>query len=112
MLAWFRALLPRDDRFYDLFEQHAATLVRGASALQLLLRGNASVEAQCAEIVAEEERADKIAGEVMLAVRRTFITPFDRGDIEDLISTMDDAIDQMQKAVKTIRLFDVQLFEP
>lgn len=42
----------------------------------------------------------------MLAVRRSFITPFDRVDIEDLIQSMDDAIDMMHKTVKTIRLFE------
>jgi predicted phosphate transport protein (TIGR00153 family) len=112
MLGWFRALLPKEEKFYDLFEQHAATLVAGAAAIQKLLHGEGSVPAQCAEIVTQEQRADDIAGEVMLAVRRTFITPFDRGDIKELISAMDDAIDQMQKTVKAITLFEVHAFEP
>ena len=50
--------------------------------------------------------------EVLVAVRRTFITPFDRTDIQDLISSMDDAIDQMNKTAKTIVLFEVHAFEP
>jgi uncharacterized protein len=112
MLGWFQALMPKEQKFFDLFERHAATLVNGAWALQKLLNGQGSVAAQCAAIVAEEQRADLIAGEVMLAVRRTFITPFDRGDIKELISAMDDAIDQMQKTVKAITLFDVESFEP
>jgi uncharacterized protein len=48
----------------------------------------------------------------MTAVRRTFITPFDRSDIQDLTSSMDDAIDQMNKTAKTILLFEVRGFEP
>jgi uncharacterized protein Yka (UPF0111/DUF47 family) len=48
----------------------------------------------------------------LLAVRRTFITPFDRGDIQGLIQSMDDAIDQMNKTVKTINLFEVRTFTP
>jgi uncharacterized protein len=111
MLGWFQALLPKEEKFYDLFEEHAGTLVRGALALQKLLDGSGSVRAQCAEIVAEEQKADVITAEVMLAIRRTFITPFDRSDIKDLISAMDDAIDQMQKTVKAITLFDVHSFE-
>jgi len=43
-------------------------------------------------------------------VRRTFITPFDRGDIKDLITAMDNSIDQMQKTAKTIMLFDQRSF--
>ena len=56
--------------------------------------------------------ADEVTREVLTAVRRTFITPFDRTDIQDLISSMDDAIDQMNKTAKTIMLFEVRSFEP
>ena len=66
----------------------------------------------CRQIVAREHEADEITREVLLAVRRTFITPFDRGDIKDLITSMDDAIDQMHKTAKAITLFEVRSFEP
>ena len=48
----------------------------------------------------------------MQSVRRTFITPFDRSDIQELIQSMDDAIDQMHQTVKTITLFEVGEFDP
>ena len=64
------------------------------------------------EIVELEDRADDITREVMLAVRMSFITPFDRGDIKDLIQSMDDAIDMMNKVVKMVRLFEQMSFEP
>jgi predicted phosphate transport protein (TIGR00153 family) len=66
----------------------------------------------CAEVAAHENDADDIAREVLLAVRRTFITPFDRSDIRDLISSMDDAIDQMHKTAKAITLFEQREFQP
>ena len=112
MLGWFRALLPREDKFFDLFEQHSAILVAGAQALQELLEGGEGVERRCAEIVKLEEQADEITRQVLLAVRKSFITPFDRGDIKDLIQSMDDAIDMMHKVVKTVRLFGQTSFEP
>src|SRR6185312_11322465 len=56
--------------------------------------------------------ADNVTREVLIAVRRTFITPFDRGNIRDLITSMDNSIDQMQKTAKSIRLFDVEQFTP
>jgi predicted phosphate transport protein (TIGR00153 family) len=59
-----------------------------------------------------ENEADAYAREVSLAVRRTFITPFDRGDIKELSGLLDDAIDQMQKTAKAILLFEVRSFEP
>lgn len=111
MLGWFRKLMPREDRFFDLFAQHSRTIVGAAEALEILLAGK-DIEQQCETIVRLEHEADEITREVMLAVRRSFITPFDRGDIKDLIQSMDDAIDMMHKAVKTIRLFEQQSFDP
>jgi uncharacterized protein Yka (UPF0111/DUF47 family) len=61
---------------------------------------------------AREEEADTITRDVLTALRRSFITPLDRGDIKDLITSMDDAIDQMNKTVKVIRLFEVRNFAP
>jgi uncharacterized protein len=112
MLAWFQALMPKEDRFFGLFEDHSGTLLAGAKALQHLLEGGDSVPRCCREIVSLEAEADRIAREVLQAVRRTFITPFDRGDITDLIRSMDDAIDQMHQTAKTITLFEVRTFEP
>jgi predicted phosphate transport protein (TIGR00153 family) len=109
---WFRYLLPREDKFFDLFNRHSALLVQGAEALQQLLEGGENVELHCRRIVELENEADAVTQEVLLAVRRSFITPFDRGDIKDLIQSMDDAIDMMHKAVKTVTLFERRHFEP
>jgi predicted phosphate transport protein (TIGR00153 family) len=112
MLGWFQALMPREERFFALFEKHAAIVVAGAEALRGLLQGGKTVEAYCQQIFQREAEADDVTREVLVAVRRTFITPFDRTDIQDLISSMDDAIDQMNKTAKTIVLFEVHTFEP
>jgi predicted phosphate transport protein (TIGR00153 family) len=112
MLKWFHVLMPREERFFDMFEAHARTLVAGAQSLRRLLEGGEGVPAACDDIMRQEHEADAVARDVMLAVRRTFITPFDRGDIKDLISLLDDSIDQMQKTAKSIQLFEVRAFEP
>jgi uncharacterized protein len=112
MLGWFQALMPREARFFTLFEKHARIVVAGAEALRGLLQGGDSVEAYCQQIFQRESEADDVTREVLVAVRRTFITPFDRPDIQDLITSMDDAIDQMNKTAKTIVLFEVHTFEP
>mgnify|MGYP003383576125 CR=1 FL=1 len=111
MLGWFRALLPREDKFFDLFDRHSRIVVAGAEALQKLLSGN-DIERHCKEIVDLEDQADAITQDVLLAVRKSFITPFDRGDIKDLIQSMDDAIDMMHKVVKTVVLFEQKSFDP
>ncbi len=112
MLNWFQALLPKEDKFFGLFEAHALTLKAGATSLRHLLNGGEAVPLYCAEVAAHEDAADKITADVLLAVRRTFITPFDRSDIRDLITSMDDAIDQMHKTAKAITLFEQREFQP
>jgi uncharacterized protein len=111
MLGWFQALMPREERFFTLFAKHAAIVVAGAESLRGLLQGGDTVEAYCQQIFQREAEADDVTREVLVAVRRTFITPFDQTDIQDLISSMDDAIDQMNKTAKTIVLFEVHTFE-
>jgi predicted phosphate transport protein (TIGR00153 family) len=112
MLGWFQALMPREGRFFDLFEAHARTLCAGAQSLRAMLEGGARVPELCAEVARHEQEADDITREAMLAVRRTFITPFDRSDIIDLITAMDDAIDQMHKTAKAVILFEQRTFQP
>jgi predicted phosphate transport protein (TIGR00153 family) len=112
MLGLFRAVMPKEDRFFELFAQHAATLVAGAKALQDLMQGGDGVEAASARVYQHEEEADEITRQVMGAIRRSFITPFDRSDIQDLTTSLDDAIDQMRKTAKVVSLFEVKTFEP
>src|SRR5512138_2436156 len=112
MLRWFRAFLPKEERFFDLFARHAETCVKGAEALQGVLRGGEETAVYCQRVSQFENDADGITREVLTAVRRTFITPFDRGDIKNLITSMDDAIDQMQQTAKAVMLFEVRQFEP
>ena len=112
MLSWFQAIMPKELKFFTLFSDHAETLVEGATALRDIMKGGDGVAEACARVVAHEDAADHITREVLLNVRRTFITPFDRGDIKDLIQSMDDAIDMMHKTVKTIRLYEQTSFQP
>ena len=112
MMRWFRALLPREERFFDLFARHAETVVKGAEALQDMLRGGDETPVFCQRVNQFENEADGITREVLTAIRRTFITPFDRGDIKNLITALDDSIDQMQQTAKAVILFEVRTFEP
>ena len=112
MLGWFKAIMPKEERFFALFVQHATIVVAGAEALGGVLKGGDEVERYCRIVSDRETDADEITRQVLTAVRRTFITPFDRTDIQDLVSSLDDAIDQMNKTAKTIMLFEVRRFEP
>lgn len=110
LLGWFQRLLPREGRFFDLFEAHAATLVGGAEALALLLRDGPDMERHIREIVRFEHQADDITREVLQDVRRIFVTPFDRSAITGLIGVMDDSIDQMNGTANAVSLYEVRDF--
>ncbi len=112
MLGWFRKLMPDQGRFFDQFEAHAATLVAGADAMSRLFHGQGTISDHIAEIVRREHEADDITREVLMDVRRVFVTPFDRSAITDLIGVMDDSIDQMHQTANSISLYGVTEFDP
>ena len=112
MLGWFQSLLPKQGRFFELFEAHARTLTAGADALARLLHGEGDPAAQIREIVAREHEADDITRDVLQDVRRVFVTPFDRSAITGLIGVMDDAIDQMNATATAVQLYEVHQFAP
>jgi uncharacterized protein Yka (UPF0111/DUF47 family) len=104
-------ILPREDRFFDLFERQAALLVGAADALAQLLSGK-SIVADLDRIRELETAADDVTRDVLTAVRRSFITPFDRSAITSLISAMDDAVDEIWHTAKTVRTYRASEFEP
>jgi predicted phosphate transport protein (TIGR00153 family) len=112
MLLWFQKLLPREDNFFALFARHSEIVGAGAKALREMLDGGEAVARNYKTVMDREQDADNITREVLIAVRRSFITPFDRGDVKDLITSLDNTIDQMQKTAKTITLFDQRTFTP
>ena len=111
-MSWLQALMPKEDRFFELFGAHSRTILGGATALRALLDGGDQVPRHCRAIFDYEAAADTITREVLQSVRRVFITPFDRGDIQDLITSMDNAIDEMHQTAKAITLFEFRAFQP
>ena len=64
-MRWFQRLLPREDKFFDLFESHSQLLVAGADALQRLFQGGDQVALYCRIIIDKEDEADQLVREVM-----------------------------------------------
>lgn len=111
MSGMLQKILPRQERFFDLFERHADVLVHAADALAQLLTAKTILKS-LNEIRDLEIAADDITRDVLTAVRRSFITPFDRSAITSLISAMDDAVDEIWHTAKTVRIYHVDTFEP
>ena len=112
MMRWFHALMPKEERFFELFARHSEAVLEGAKALRAMMEGGDAIAANSAAVMKRESEADDVTREVLIAVRRTFITPFDRGSIRDLITAMDNSIDQMQKTAKAVMMFDIRAFTP
>src|ERR671918_194882 len=112
MFAWFQKLLPQRGDFFGLFEAHAATLVGAAEALQQLADDGSTTQEVLRTIQDREHEADDLIRQVLTEVRKTFLTPFDRGSITSLIGSMDDAIDEMLAAARAIDLYELRELRP
>ena len=107
MFGWFQRLLPKTGNFFEMFEAHAAVILRASESIISLLE-NPRDQQHIRAIVDREHDADEINRTVLQTVRKTFLTPFDRGAIASLISAMDDTIDEMHATASAIGLYEVE----
>lgn len=105
-------LIPRETRFFDLFNAHAAQIVEGSRALVQLVADPAVFADQAERIDIAERNADKITHETITLLHKTFITPIDRDQIHQLINNMDDILDLIQDVAETIVLYDIRRTTP
>ncbi|MBN1367229.1 MAG: DUF47 domain-containing protein [Dehalococcoidales bacterium] len=106
------SLMPREYKFYDLFEQGASNIVRASLKLKELVDNWQNVEALVAEITEIEHHGDSITHQVMAQLHRTFITPFDREDISLLAGSIDDVADFIQSAADAMLVYKVDRPKP
>src|SRR5579871_827348 len=105
-------LLPREEGFFDLFDKQADNIVVGARALLRMLEHYTGVPEQVQEIKAIEHNGDEITHAVLTKLNQTFITPFDREDIHELCSRLDDVIDLIDAAASRFVLYRVSSIKP
>jgi predicted phosphate transport protein (TIGR00153 family) len=111
----FGRLLPKEGRFFDLFNSHAEQVVRAAQHMKLLMDNFDQREEreEHARLIDEAEHAaDRITAETVRLLHRTFITPLDRDHIHQLINALDDICDLIQDATETLALYDVHRITP
>lgn len=112
MLQWFRALLPREEGFVRNFEEHAGHIVAASLALRGLMDGQIPFETAFRTIREREGAADGVTKRTFEAIHRTFITPFDRSEIHDLIVSLDDTIDLIEEIVQRLAIYAIADFTP
>ena len=108
----FGRLMPREGNFFELFNAHAERIVEGSRELVAMIANFAEAEKHAQYIDAAERAADKITHEAITLLHKTFITPFDRDQIHQLITAMDDILDLMQDVAETIVLYDIRKITP
>jgi uncharacterized protein Yka (UPF0111/DUF47 family) len=104
--------MPREDRFFDLFNEHADEIVKGARELLDLIKGFDDLQRRVYNIESIEKRADKITHSVIDLLHKTFITPVEREDIHRLITRMDDVLDLIEDAAQSFSMFDIRSVTP
>jgi len=101
-------LIPRDERFFDLFAQAAANNLAGAEALLDLLERCEDVEGKADRLKALEHRGDELTRQLLQALARTFVTPLDREDIGQLAAALDDVMDWTEEVARRLRIYRVR----
>jgi len=100
-------MMPRDDRFIERFCEHSKLIVPATEAFRAMMSGDGRAEQHAVEIGRLEEEADQITRETIRAIHRTFVTPFDRSQILDLITALDDTIDLMKETGRRMMRYGV-----
>lgn len=101
--------LPRDERFFEYFRNQARNATDVAEALTDLIGNYEDVERKVRKIRDLEHRGDEIAHNIFRALNRTFVTPLDREDIQDLTSKLDDFVDYIEEVTRRLWLYHMEM---
>jgi predicted phosphate transport protein (TIGR00153 family) len=108
----FGRLMPKEGKYFDLFNAHAELIVQGGKALSGLISALVDAPDQAvkhADAIDDLERqADKITHDTLAQLHTSFITPFDRDEIHQLINSMDDILDVIQDVAESMNLYDIR----
>ena len=104
--------IPREHKFFDLFEGSARNMVKAAQELKEMVDTWEDAGKSVDEIIDLEHKGDTITHEIMAQLNRTFVTPFDREDIAMLAHTLDDVTDFIHAAANTMLLYKVDYPTP
>jgi predicted phosphate transport protein (TIGR00153 family) len=109
-------LMPREGKYFDLFNSHAELIAQGGRALSNLIAALVDqpelADRYAEEIDTLERKADTITHDTLSQLHTSFITPFDRDEIHQLINGMDDILDIMQDVAESMSLYDIHRVPP
>lgn len=103
-----KRLLPRQDSFFQLFQNAADKLQLASEEFAKMLQDLGHQQHYVDEIARHEEEADRIAHANFELLHKTFITPFDRHDIHELTSTLDDILDLINRIAQRFPFYGLK----
>src|SRR5262245_61735690 len=101
------SLIPREMRFFDMFDEFSATLTQAAKKFHEMVTVFDKLEIRSHELKRDEDACDASVEKIIKALDRTFITPFDREDIHTLATSLDDIMDNMEKTAYRLEVFRI-----
>jgi predicted phosphate transport protein (TIGR00153 family) len=101
------SLLPREGRFFVLFEESAKNAAEVAKHFQDMLYTWENIDSKVEKIIELEHKGDGVAHEIIALVHKSFVTPFDREDIALLAHSLDDIVDFMESAADAMNLYKI-----
>lgn len=103
----FFRFIPREEKFFDLFDAFTDVLMRASGKFLDLVEVFDRVHERGEDLRQEEHNADEIVEKIIQALDRTFITPFDREDIHNLATLLDDVLDNMEETAHRLEAFRI-----
>lgn len=102
------SLVPREKKFFVLFEQSAQNALKTARQLKDMLQTWEDIRERVSVITALEHEGDAITHQIAAELHRTFVTPFDREDIAMLANSLDDITDFIHSAADAMSLYNIE----
>jgi hypothetical protein len=104
--------IPREEKFFDMFVEDAANVLSAAHLLEEFFRNYQDRERIARELRDAEHRGDMLSHEIGQRLAATFVTPFDREDIHQLTSRLDDILDFVEEVADTCVLYKIDAPTP
>ncbi|HOW44491.1 MAG TPA: DUF47 family protein [Candidatus Aminicenantes bacterium] len=101
----FKSLVPKNNVFYDLFDQISVNIVEGVQTLVAMLNECGGYDEHAVRLKSLEHQTDQLVHSVMSHLHKTFITPIEREDIHQLAGRLDDILDLAEAASSRIDLY-------
>src|SRR5258706_9087551 len=104
----FKNLIPRETRFFELFDQQSEHIIKAAALLHEMVHNFSDARAKTHMIKEIEHQGDQVTHEIVKRLNTTFIPPIDREDIHDLATRLDDVLDYIEAAAERLVVYRIK----